>query len=103
MIRVDQRNPNEQQIGKKALKIAQKENYKIDLLLTDLVMPDMNGKELSEKILEKAPHVKLLFASGYTDNHLVHSGKLHRGINFLQKPYSIQNLLASVKKVLQQN
>jgi YesN/AraC family two-component response regulator len=71
-----------------------------DLLITDLIMPDMNGKELSEKIREKIPDIHILYSSGYTDNHLIHSGELDTTIDFLQKPYSVIQLLKKVRKIL---
>jgi len=71
-----------------------------DLIITDLVMPDMNGKELSEKIIKLYPDIKVLFTSGYTENHLVKSGELENNINFLPKPYTAKSLLTFVRKIL---
>ena len=76
-------------------------DFQADLLVTDLIMPGMNGKELAEKIKEKLPGIRILFSSGYTDNHLVHNGKLDSEIDFLQKPYSAIDLLKKVRQVLQ--
>ncbi len=86
--------------GAEALELIKSEKYKIDLLITDLVMPDMNGKELSEKIYALLPDIQVLFVSGYTDDHIVHSGELEKGVNFLQKPYTVRNLLQKIKAVL---
>ncbi len=86
--------------GKKAVKLFKSKKSKFDLLITDLVMPDMNGKELSEEIKIISPHTKILFASGYTDNHLVHKGQLQEDINFLAKPYSTKNLLKAIRDTL---
>jgi PAS domain S-box-containing protein len=86
--------------GKKALNLVKNKNIKVDLLFTDMVMPDMNGKELSERIKEISPNICILFASGYADNYIINSGELDKNINFLQKPYSINMLLKKVREVL---
>jgi PAS domain S-box-containing protein len=89
------------QNGKRALDLVVQNNFKPDLLVTDLIMPGMNGKELAEKVREKLPGIRILFSSGYTDNHLVHDGQLDTKIDFLQKPYSVIVLLKKVREVLQ--
>ncbi|MEN8154025.1 MAG: PAS domain S-box protein [Acidobacteriota bacterium] len=89
--------------GAKALKYIKENKLHADLLITDLVMPDMNGKELSEEITKIYPGINILFASGYTDNHLVHSGELDKEINFLPKPYTAQKLLKVVRMILDLN
>jgi len=86
--------------GKIALDMMQKGDLKIDLLLTDLIMPEMNGKELSDKIRDIIPEMKVLYASGYTDDHIVDGGELEKDIEFLQKPYSVNGLLNKVRRVL---
>lgn len=86
--------------GKHALEYVKKKNLKFDILITDLVMPDMNGKELSDRIIELYPDVKILFTSGYTENQLVKSGELEENINFLPKPYAAKSLLTFVRKIL---
>ena len=86
--------------GVNAIKKIKDEKIKVDLLMTDLVMPEMNGKELSETIKKNFPDIRILFSSGYTNNHLVHRGELDKNINFLQKPYSMQALLEKVHEVL---
>ena len=63
-------------------------------------MPDMNGKELSEKIYAFLPDIQVLFVSGYADDHIVHSGELDKGVNFLQKPYSVRDLLQKIRAIL---
>ena len=52
----------------------------------------MNGKELALRIAEVSPNTRILYASGYTDNHIVHSGSLDEGIDFIQKPFSVRGL-----------
>jgi len=62
----------------------------------------MNGKELAKKVLKQFPDCRILYASGYTDNHIVHEGSLEEGINFIQKPYSVAQLSHKVRQVLDQ-
>ena len=72
----------------------------IHLLLTDVIMPEMNGQELYQNIATLFPAIKVLYISGYTDNVVVHHGILEAGINFLQKPFTIDNLTQKVRQVL---
>ena len=89
--------------GKKALEILNQNGMKIDLIITDLIMPEMNGKELALEVGKILPEIRVLFTSGYTEDHIVNSGSLDRGIYFLQKPYSIQTLAKKVREVLDKN
>lgn len=76
----------------------------IDLLLTDIVMPGgMNGRELADKVQQLYPAVKILFTSGYTENAIVHHGRLDRGVNLLSKPYTRMELASKVRLVLEKN
>jgi len=86
--------------GLDALNKLKKGNGNIKLLLSDVIMPNMGGKELSEKIKKILPGIKILFTSGYTDNHIVQSGVLEKGINFIHKPYSFELLAKKVREVL---
>lgn len=86
--------------GKEALDLVIKKNINIDLLLTDLVMPDMNGEELAHKIMENFPDIPVLFTSGYSDDLLKINGQLKQKVNFLQKPYSITSLLKKIRDIL---
>ena len=86
--------------GHECLKLFQEKMDSIHLLITDVIMPDMNGKELYERISELKSGIKVLYASGYTDNVIAHHGVLDKGIHFIQKPFSIQGLSAKVRKVL---
>jgi CheY-like chemotaxis protein len=89
--------------GKEALRIAQENiGEKIHLLLTDVVMPQMGGKELSEKLKLLRPDIGVLYTSGYTDNAIVHHGTLESGTYFLQKPFSLKSLSQKVREVLDQ-
>lgn len=85
-----------------ALNIARDYQEKIHLLLTDVVMPEMNGKELSENILTIDPNIKCLFMSGYTDNIIEQQSLLQKGIHFLQKPFNIEDLAKLVRKILEE-
>ncbi len=84
----------------KALELAQKHPGRIDLLITDVVMPGMNGKELNERVAALSPGLKCIFMSGYTANVIAHHGVLDEGIHFLQKPFSMQAMAAKVREVL---
>ena len=86
--------------GRSALEAAAEFAGQIDLLFTDVVMPHMNGQELAERIREVQPGVRVLYASGYTDNTIVHHGVLTPGVAFLQKPYTMLELSAKVRQVL---
>ena len=73
---------------------------RIDLLITDVVMPEMNGKELSDNLSRICTGLKTLFMSGYTANVIAHRGVLDEGVNFIQKPFSIKELGKKIRFVL---
>ena len=85
-----------------ALGMAERYEAPIHLLITDVVMPEMNGKELSVQIKKVKPDIKVLFMSGYTGNVIVHRGILEGDVNFLQKPFSINSLAGKVREILDQ-
>ncbi|MBN1567655.1 MAG: PAS domain S-box protein [Acidobacteria bacterium] len=85
---------------KDALRLAGNYLGKIDLLVTDIVMPEMNGRELSNELHKQYADLKVLYMSGYTANVIVHRGVLDENINYIAKPFSIDNLAAKVKEVL---
>ena len=85
-----------------AIRIAQEYDGEIHLLMTDVVMPDMNGRDLAHNILRYHPNIQRLFMSGYTADLIAHHGVLEEGVHFIQKPFSTQNLAAKVRKALQQ-
>ena len=84
--------------GHDALTIAAEST--IALLVTDVIMPGMNGSELAKRLLELDSSVKVLFASGYTENTIVHHGVLEPGISFLPKPFTPNSLTRKVREVL---
>jgi len=86
-----------------ARKIAARENGTIDLLVTDVVMPEMNGRDLAEQLKELIPGLKTLFMSGYTANVIAHHGVLGRGVRFIQKPFTKKELLTRVREMLDQD
>jgi two-component system, cell cycle sensor histidine kinase and response regulator CckA len=89
--------------GVEALGLKQQRNIgHIDLLFTDLVMPHMSGKELSERVRASYPHTKILFTSAYTENAIIHHGVFDRGSEHLQKPFTPSALAHKLREVLDQ-
>jgi PAS domain S-box-containing protein len=86
--------------GPQALQVSGQHNGSIDLLLTDVVMPHMNGGELYERLGDRRPGMRVLYMSGYTDNAIVHHGVLDPGTNLLPKPFSMEGLIHTVRSVL---
>jgi two-component system, cell cycle sensor histidine kinase and response regulator CckA len=84
------------QDGKKALKIAEQHTEKIDLLLSDVVMPEMSGVELAKALKSKRPESRIILTSAYDQGMLV----MNSGWHFIQKPYLPQRLLEEVQKAL---
>lgn len=80
--------------------IAAKHRGRIDLLLTDVVMPDRNGPELHESLAAQHAGLRVLYMSGYTDNTIMHHGVVDEGIAFLQKPFERDGLAAKVREAL---
>ena len=82
-----------------ALRLAE-EHGPIQLLLTDVVMPEMSGREVYEQVIALQPDIKVVFMSGYTDNVIAHHGVLDKGLYFIQKPFTTQNLTRCVRAAL---
>jgi len=83
-----------------ALQYCKRENTEIHLLLTDVVMPEINGKILSQRIKKIRPDIKTIFMSGYTANVVVHRGVLEKKMNFINKPFSMDKLLRMIQEVI---
>ncbi len=86
--------------GEQAIKICAAYSGKIHLIVTDVVMPGMSGKELVGRLSKSCPEMKIIYVSGYTDNAIVHHGVLDPGTNFLQKPFTSQTLARKIREVL---
>jgi two-component system, cell cycle sensor histidine kinase and response regulator CckA len=89
--------------GEEGLRLARQHDGKIDLVLTDVVMPIMGGKEMADALRASHPDTKILFTSGYTDDALVQHGVLRPDIRFLQKPYMTATLTRKVREVLDED
>ena len=86
--------------GKDALEVCKKYDSPIDLVMTDVIMPQMGGRELAEKLAPLRPEAKVLYMSGYTDDAIVHHGVLDESRYFLEKPFDPNALLKKVREVL---
>ncbi|HVO62153.1 MAG TPA: PAS domain S-box protein [Terriglobales bacterium] len=86
--------------GEDALELCQRRNAPVHLLITDLVLPRMNGRELAEFMAEHHPGIRTLFMSGYTDDATLKDGVLENRATFLQKPFNMETLLHKVREVL---
>ena len=86
--------------GGEALLICEREGDAIQLMITDIVMPEMSGRDLSERLAKVCPNMKVLYMSGYTGDAVVHHGVLDRDMNFISKPFAIPELTKKVREVL---
>jgi PAS domain S-box-containing protein len=85
-----------------AIRLAREHVGRIHLLMTDVVMPEMNGRDLAKNLLSLFPDLKRLFMSGYTADVIAHHGVLDHGVHFIQKPFTMQVLAAKIREVLDQ-
>jgi PAS domain S-box-containing protein len=83
-----------------AIRLAGEHAGEIHLVITDVIMPEMNGRDLATNLLSQYPQLKHLFISGYTDDIIAHHGILDEGVHFVQKPFSVKDLTAKVREVL---
>jgi CheY-like chemotaxis protein len=86
--------------GDEAIAIAQSYAGKISLLLTDVVMPNMSGRQVADNLLKLRPGLKILYLSGYTDSTVVHHGVLENSLDFLPKPFSREVLARKIREIL---
>jgi CheY-like chemotaxis protein len=86
--------------GAEALHLFEQHKGSIDLLITDVIMPQMSGRELAQRLKTLQPSLKVLYISGYTDDMLAHHGVLESGVFLLQKPFAPDELAKKLREVL---
>jgi DNA-binding NtrC family response regulator len=86
--------------GLEAMKLSEEEMKDVELTVTDVVMPEIDGRELAEHLLRRKPGMKVLYMSGYTDNAVIHNGLLEPGMAFLEKPFNPDTLARKVHELL---
>ena len=74
--------------------------HPFDLLFTDVIMPGMNGRQLADEMMKVKPDLKVLFTSGYTENAIIHHGRLDEGVLLLAKPYRKSDMAIMIRKAL---
>lgn len=84
-----------------AIRLAEEHAGSIQLLITDVIMPEMNGQELAKRLQAFSPKLKCLFMSGYTADVIARRGVLDEGVHYIQKPFSKQDLATKVRAVLE--
>ena len=83
-----------------ALGVIERKRVRIDLLLTDVVLPGMNGRYLADEVKARAPDVKVLFMTGYSRDAIVHHGRLDPGVEMIQKPFTEAALASRIRDLL---
>jgi len=86
-----------------AIRLAEEHASEIRLVITDVVMPQMNGRGLAELIQSLYPDMKILFISGYSADVIAHQGVLDEGVNFIHKPFLLKDLAFKVQEALREN
>ncbi len=86
--------------GEEAVELAREHSDRIDLLLTDIMMPEMNGIEVASAVSELRKGIRVFYMSGYADQDLVRKGLLEPGTHFIQKPFTPQDLATRVRRIL---
>lgn len=86
--------------GDEAIETCKRHTDKIDLMLTDVVMPGMNGRKVAEAVSLLQPEMRILYMSGYTDDAIIHHGVLDSDTNFIEKPFTAQSLVSKVRETL---
>jgi PAS domain S-box-containing protein len=84
-----------------AIRLVNAHDGEIQLLIADVIMPEMNGRDLAKAVVSRCPKIGCLFMSGYSEDIIAHSGVLDEGIHFIQKPFTMQDLTARVRQVLE--
>ena len=85
-----------------AFQLAEEYSGEIDLLITDVIMPEMNGRDLARRLLDRQPGLRQLYMSGYTADVIGSHGVQDGGLNFIAKPFTMKNLARKVRAVLEQ-
>ncbi len=88
--------------GKEGADLIEKINFHLDLVITDMIMPEMNGNELADLVHKKFPETKILYTSGYTETRIIHEELMHEGTQFLHKPFTIVEFTNAINKLLEQ-
>ena len=87
-------------LPEEGIEVSRRCGGQIDLLLTDVVMPGMNGRQMANKILKELPELRVVFMSGYTEHALTHDGQVEEQFEYLQKPFTLQTLSRKLTRVL---
>ncbi len=87
-------------VAEKAMSLVLDHNGRIDLLITDIVMPEMNGRDFADQLNALYPEIKVLFMSGYTSNVIAHHNVLDEGLHFIEKPFTLKKLAGKVQEIL---
>jgi CheY-like chemotaxis protein len=87
---------------REGIEVCQRNSHKIDVLLTDMAMPEMNGREMAKRILATMPDLRVLFMSGYSEQSLPEAGEISSKCGYLQKPFTLSTLMLKLSEVLEE-